>query len=313
MNSRAADLDQALRAAAGIADADVPRLPRAVIAELAADSVESIAWTFADAPVPAAVPTDRPEALLGAAETAAPPVRGPAAWLSAAVHRSLATRGRRRVAFAAALAVVAATGAAVAVSTGEKMAGTSALARWQAVPFPAPDAAAQKAAAACISEVEPHGGGRPQLGLKLSDSLLSEQRGGTVFTVLANGTSFADCLILDGRDGGAAAWSTPHGYPRPSATGISLGENSSNETTDSDNKRVDTVMLAGFAGSAVTGITVLRADGVVVTASMNDGLWGAWWPGTSKAVSFTVHTRDGSTVVLPFAKVAAASRFNASS
>jgi hypothetical protein len=30
-------------------------------------------------------------------------------------------------------------------------------------------------------------------------------------------------------------------------------------------------MLAGFAGTAVTEITVLRADGVVVTASMSDG------------------------------------------
>src|ERR1700724_182961 len=107
MNARAVDLDQALRAAAGIADADVPRLPQAVIAELAAESVETIAWTYADAPVPASVPTDRAEALVGAAETATPPVRGPAARRSAALHRLLATRGRRRVALAATLAACA--------------------------------------------------------------------------------------------------------------------------------------------------------------------------------------------------------------
>jgi hypothetical protein len=50
-----------------------------------------------------------------------------------------------------------------------------------------------------------------------------------------------------------------------------VGENGSSWTMDIHDQRVDTTMLAGFAGTAVTEITVLRADGVVVTASMSDG------------------------------------------
>jgi hypothetical protein len=72
---------------------------------------------------------------------------------------------------------------------------------------------------------------------------------------------------------------------------------------DIHDQRVDTTMLAGFAGTAVTEITVLRADGVVVTASMSDGLWAAWWPGTSKAVSVTVHTCDGHSKTTPIGRV----------
>lgn len=79
--------------------------------------------------------------------------------------------------------------------------------------------------------------------------------------------------------------------------------NGSSWTMDVHNKRVHTVMFAGLAGSAVTGVALLRADGVMVIARMHDGLRVAWWPGTSRAVSVSVHTRDGRSGTTPIGPV----------
>lgn len=281
------DLDHALRAAAGVTGADVPRLPQSVIAELAAETVETIAWGYDDGPPPVSPPADRPEA----AASLGPPI----------------VRSRRRVALAAVLgvAVVAAGGVTAALirdSAGPADSSAAAI-DWQAVPHPAPSGAARAAAEACIKELDPVGIKYPSLGLKLTDAWLSEQRGRTVFTMLANADAFGACLTLDGRGDGGFGDSAHEGLPHPSATGINLGENGGSWTMDIHDKRVDTTALAGFAGSAVSGITVRRADGLVVTASINDGLWAAWWPGTSKAVSVTVHTRDGHSTTTPIGQV----------
>ena len=271
MSARTFDLDRALRAAGGVADADIPSLSRDVIAELAAETVETIAWTF-DEGTPH----------------------------SAVTHAWNLTRSRRRIALAAALTLTAG-GAAFAVFAGSDR--SAAPLGWQPVPISVPDAAQRAAAAACIRELEPPGRSFKTPGFKLTDPLLSEQRGRTVFTVLANNTGFGDCLTLDGRGDGAGLWYAPNGYPHPSATEISLSENGTSWTMDVHDKRVDTTMLAGFAGSAVTRIAVLRTDGVTVTASIHDGLWAAWWPGTWQAASVTVHTRDGRSVTLPIGRV----------
>lgn len=43
---------------------------------------------------------------------------------------------------------------------------------------------------------------------------------------------------------------------------------------------LDAYQLYGLAGDAVTGVDVVLANGLRVTATLHNGLWGAWWPST---------------------------------
>lgn len=267
MGTRASDLDNALRAAAGIDDADVPRLSSSAITELANETVETIAWTYTDA-------------VASATEYAK--------------HR------RRRVALATAVALAVAGGTALTVSGVLNVtSNTSANAgdgvpNTQSMPLRALSAAARQAATACIQQLEPPGNPFPNPHLTLSDPLLYDLHGRVGFVVLANDKDFGSCSILDGIvESGGGAFTTRNGYPHPPATSVSLVTNGTWWTMDLTNKRVDVTVLVGLAGSAVTSVRVLRADGAEVTASMNDGLWAATWLGTSKAVAVAVGTRGG--------------------
>lgn len=248
MKTHISDLDQTLRAAAGIADAAVPSLPQSVIAALAADTVETIAWSYDESAKRASTPIDSPEALTG--------------------------RGRRRVVLATAfgVAVAAAGGAIVAVSAGSAGSNTPVASggghETPYTAYPAPDPATKKAAEACAKQLNSERAGT-SVDFKTSDALLADRIGQTTFTVLANSTGFGDCLVVNGRALTGDVSQVPAGITWPSANGISLGASDFANVSALD---VAAVQFAGLAGPGVSKITVLRSDGVVVTASMNDGL-----------------------------------------
>lgn len=124
MSARTSDVDRALRAAGSVTDADVLCLPQDAIAGLAAETVETIAWTFDDA-----------------------------ARDSAAAREPIVTRGRRRIALAAVLALTAAGGAALAVVAGSDQ--PVPLLGQQPVPISVADATERAAGAACLSQLKP--------------------------------------------------------------------------------------------------------------------------------------------------------------
>jgi hypothetical protein len=69
----------------------------------------------------------------------------------------------------------------------------------------------------------------------------------------------------------------------------------------SDRVKVRSVILTaeqmfGLVGPEVTGLDVVLANGLRVTATVRDGLWGVWWPldkGDPAGSRLEVRTRDG--------------------
>jgi len=56
----------------------------------------------------------------------------------------------------------------------------------------------------------------------------------------------------------------------------------------------DTYTIAvGRAGSAVTGVGLQRVDGSVVTATLSNGRFIAWWPESNGVEALSVTTKNG--------------------
>ncbi len=58
--------------------------------------------------------------------------------------------------------------------------------------------------------------------------------------------------------------------------------------------------IYGLAGPEVIGVDIHLANGTTVTASVNNGLFGAWWPttkGSIEGATLTIHTRNADKTV----------------
>ncbi|WP_432535069.1 hypothetical protein, partial [Kineococcus arenarius] len=59
--------------------------------------------------------------------------------------------------------------------------------------------------------------------------------------------------------------------------------------------------LFGFAGADVDGVDIVLSNGTSITATVEHGLWGAWWPaseGEPDASQLTVHTGTGDRTIV---------------
>jgi hypothetical protein len=83
-------------------------------------------------------------------------------------------------------------------------------------------------------------------------------------------------------DGGGGATSTI-----PAGTVQLNGEGQS----DSDGHAL--TMVDGPIGAGVTGVTIARSDGSSVQATVKNGWYLAWWPGTERAVTAQVKSASG--------------------
>lgn len=71
---------------------------------------------------------------------------------------------------------------------------------------------------------------------------------------------------------------------------------------DADTISLDAYQLYGLAGDAVTGVDLVLTNGLRVTATVHNGLWGAWWPitkGDPTGSHLDVHTAAGTHNVDP--------------
>jgi len=58
----------------------------------------------------------------------------------------------------------------------------------------------------------------------------------------------------------------------------------------------------GLVGSDVDGVTIVLANGLQITATVDHGMWGAWWPadrGTPTGSQFIVHSNTGDQTIDP--------------
>ena len=193
-------------------------------------------------------------------------------------HRSRSwVPGKRRWLLAA--AVVAAAAVALVASTST---APPAFASWTAVPARPSTADAAEAVHSCDDAVRP--GGTPS-------PVLLERRGDLVMVLVADRGRMAVCLWSKGsRSRGSIAGSVEESGPAPAGRdvdiSIELGTWSQGDGA--------WAAVSGRAGPDVAELVISRDDGGPVTATVQDGRFAAWWPGTGKATTMTAYGSDGS-------------------
>jgi hypothetical protein len=195
----------------------------------------------------------------------------------------------RRLATGLAVASVLAAGAAIAVPTMLPD-GDAAYASWTPVPADMPGPESLAAARQCAASWDD---GRRAAG----DIVLAERRGVTVLLImwLRDGPLIICSSLGTGRPAGAERLSDDAGRPPalPPAGRVDLaGGLGSTGVGDRWYSQA-----AGRVGPGVTGIDITRPDGRTVRASVRDGWWAAWWPGTeggrTDAIRIVVHAAGG--------------------
>ena len=110
--------------------------------------------------------------------------------------------------------------------------------------------------------------------------VLTDTRGPYTASIYANGSTCVagNGIEISASSGGGATSSIPAGTIELNGAGES----------DSDGHAL--TMVDGPVGAGVTGVTITRSNGSSVRATVQNGWYLAWWPGTERAVTAQVAT-----------------------
>jgi hypothetical protein len=188
---------------------------------------------------------------------------------------------RHRIRKLPAIGALGATGVAAAVAAVLTLGSGAApaFAGWQPTPTsPSPGQLAQ-AAQAC--------------GQGLGSPVITDSRGPYTASIYGDSTTSDVCLKGNGV---SMSSSSSSGAPTSVAAGkIQLGGGGTRDAAGNALTLVD-----GRTGAGVTAVTIKRSDGSSVQATVANGWYLAWWPGTVAARNAQVTTASGtSTVALP--------------
>ena len=113
--------------------------------------------------------------------------------------------------------------------------------------------------------------------------VLTDTRGPYTASIYADGSTCVDGngIEISSGGGGGATSSIPAGTVELNGAGES----------DSDGHAL--TMVDGPIGAGVTGVTITRSDGSSVQATVKNGWYLAWWPGTERAVTAQVASASG--------------------
>lgn len=149
--------------------------------------------------------------------------------------------------------------------------------------------------------------------------VLVDRRGDITFCLdvsLGSATSddpliaLAGLLATGGREKGLSSmWGTVYDQPFDPPVGgevLVLGGDTRTPPPepdrDPDVRSLEAYQLYGLAGDDVTGVDIILSNGLRITASTQNGTWGAWWPkskGDPTGSRLDVHTADGTRTVAP--------------
>jgi hypothetical protein len=213
------------------------------------------------------------------------------------------------------LASCAAVGVTAAALLVGDPAAAPAFASWSALPLTAPAAAPasddlDRWASQCTDLT---GGGvaiegvpaRPEQAA--ARSVLVDRRGDYTFCVdlsEGSGTRSDPLIALAGIKGDDVqqSWATTTDKHVDLPTGADVLVLGGDTKTPPAGSPATLYMLYGSAGADVTGVDINLANGTRVTASVHDGLWGAWWPvrkGDPGGSRLDVHTSAGTLDIDP--------------
>jgi len=115
--------------------------------------------------------------------------------------------------------------------------------------------------------------------------VLTDTRGPYTASIYSDGSTCVDGNGIEiSSDGGGSA--TPS---------VAAGKIQLNGAGESDSDGNALTMVDGPIGAGVTGVTITRSDGTSVEATVKNGWYLAWWPGTERAVIARVATANGTT------------------
>jgi hypothetical protein len=181
---------------------------------------------------------------------------------------------RRRIGRLPAFGALGATGVAAAVAAIVTLGSSAApaFAGWQSTPTtPAPGQLTQ-AAQAC--------------GHDLGSPVLSDSRGPFTASIYANSTANDVCLSGNGVSMSSSSTST-------AAADVAAGQIQLNGGGTRDAAGNALTLVDGRVGAGVTAVTIERSDGSSVQATVTDGWYLAWWPGTVSATTAEITTASG--------------------
>jgi hypothetical protein len=188
---------------------------------------------------------------------------------------------RRRIRKLPAIGALGATAIAVAVAAVVTLGSSAApaFAGWQPTPTsPAPGQLAQ-AVQAC--------------GQDLGSPPLTDSRGPYTASIYADSTTSDLCL-----SGNGVSMSSRSTSVAPASVAAGQIELDGGGTRDSAGNAL--TLVDGRTGAGVTAVTIERRDGSSVQATVANGWYLAWWPGTVAATNAQVTTASGtSTVAFP--------------
>jgi hypothetical protein len=216
-----------------------------------------------------------------------------------------------------ALAGAAATGAVLSIVLGS---AAPAYAGWSAVPTSSAPASLS-AVAQCLNQLNAPPGGAAASGTW--SPVLTDVRGPFTTILFENGSAGASCFTSSSfttvnqvsttgtsGDGVMRSGVSVHGASSGSgaapATGSVTSGSSVDHTASGDLTQVVQDHLStsadgaytfvdGRTASGVSAVTLLAADGQAVVATVSNGWFVAWWPGSASATSAQVTTPSGTT------------------
>ena len=185
---------------------------------------------------------------------------------------------RRRIRKLPAIGALGATGIAAVVAAIVTLGSSAApaFAGWQPTPTsPAPGQLAQ-AAQAC--------------GQNLGSPVLTDSRGPYTASIYADATTSDVCL-----SGNGVSISSRSTSVAPASVAAGQIQRDGGGTRDSAGNAL--TIVDGRTGAGVTAVTIDRSDGSSVQATVANGWYVAWWPGTVAATKAEVTTTSGTSAV----------------
>jgi len=185
---------------------------------------------------------------------------------------------RRRIRRLPAIGALGATGIAAAVAAVVTLGSSAApaFAGWQPTPTTPASGQLAQAVQAC--------------GQDLGSPVLTDSRGPYTAEIYANSTTSAVCLSGNGVS--MSSSSTSVASSSVAAGQIQLGGGGMRDSAGNALTLVD-----GRAGAGVTAVTIDRSDGSSVQATVANGWYLAWWPGTVSATNAEISTASGTSTV----------------
>jgi hypothetical protein len=126
-------------------------------------------------------------------------------------------------------------------------------------------------------------GAQQRCGTGAGTPVLSDTRGPYTASIYADGSTCVEGngIMISSSTGGGGTSSVAAGAIALNGAGQS----------DSDGHAL--TMVDGPIGTGVTGVSITRSDGTSVQATVKNGWYLAWWPGTERAVTAQVASASG--------------------